>query len=183
MKDTQEKLSHTTIALHWLVGLGIIGLIAVGIYMEQTKTFSLYPLHKSMGIIILGFIVARIIWRMINGWPKPVGEAQSWENTLGTVIHWVLIIGTLLFPVSGMMMSGAGGHGLAVFGLELLPANIVDGEFVPLNGELAGMAHNVHGILGNVMIIAVILHVAGALKHHFIKHDRTLVRMLGKSTD
>lgn len=183
MKDTPQRFSHITIALHWLVGLTIISLIAVGIYMEETQAYSLYPIHKSVGIIILGFILVRIVWRMMNGWPKPVGDTVAWEHTLAKVIHWVLIIGTLLFPVSGMIMSGAGGYGLEVFGLELLAANIVDGKSVPLNGELAGAAHSLHGLLGNVMIAAIILHVGGALKHHFIKHDKTLVRMLGKRAD
>lgn len=180
MKDTKAKLSHITISLHWLVGLTIIALIGVGMYMESNSVYSLYPIHKSIGILILLFVIPRVIWRLYNGWPQPASDYQVWEHRLAHLIHWVLIIGTVLFPISGMMMSGAGGHGLEVFGIELLSANVVDGKAVPLNADVAGLGHTMHGVLGNVMIGAIVLHVAGALKHHIMDKDHTLKRMLGK---
>lgn len=183
IRDTAEKFSAMTIVLHWAVGISIIALMAVGIYMEEFEAYELYPIHKSVGILVFLFAVERIIFRMINGWPKPVGEAPQWQEVVAKLTHWVLILATLLFPISGMMMSGAGGHGLAVFGWELLAANPDPAnpqQMIPLNKELAGLGHQVHGILGNVMIAVILLHIAGALKHHIIDKDRTLLRMLGK---
>lgn len=56
--DTRTKLSSTTIALHWIVGIMMITLIAVGLYMHETKTLSLYPWHKSFSVLIIVFVVA-----------------------------------------------------------------------------------------------------------------------------
>ncbi|MCF6317663.1 MAG: cytochrome b [Proteobacteria bacterium] len=174
-------LTKTTIALHWLVGLTVITMITVGIYMSEYEVWDLYPIHKSIGIIIFVFILYRFIRRMKRGWPQPVSQYQKHEIILSKIIHWVLIIGTLMFPISGMMMSGAGGHGLSVFGLELLASSYTaSGEAIALNSTLADLGHEVHELLVYVMIGAIVLHIAGALKHHLIDKDNTLKRMLGK---
>lgn len=90
-RDSAEKFAATTLVLHWVVGLSIIGLLAVGIYMEETKAYALYPLHKSFGVIIFFIAAARIVWRIQNGWPSPAGPHQRWEHLLARTIHWVLI--------------------------------------------------------------------------------------------
>lgn len=74
IKDTATILSTTTVRLHWLVALIMIGLIAVGIYMEEQEAYALYPWHKSLGVLILLLVVPRVIWRIMNGWPKAVGQ-------------------------------------------------------------------------------------------------------------
>jgi cytochrome b561 len=38
-----------------------------------------------------------------------------------------------------------------------------------------------HEIAGWTIIVAISLHIAGAIKHHFIDKDNTLRRMLGKN--
>lgn len=181
MKDTQQRLSRTTILLHWIVGLGMIALIGVGLYMSQNKVFSLYPIHKSMGAILFVFIVWRVIWRMINGFPQPVGDYSVFEKLLSKIVHWVLIIGSLLYPISGMLMSVMGGRGAAIFSLELIAPNIVNGKPVALNETLAGLGAQIHGMITPVIIIAIILHVVGAYKHHIIDKDDTMRRILGRT--
>lgn len=182
--DTRQKLSATTVALHWIVGLGMIILMIVGFYMHETKSFNLYPLHKSFGAIVFIFVLIRVFWRIKQGWLEHVGQYAPWEVNLSKIVLWVLIIGTVLFPLSGMIMSFFGGHGVALFGLELIAPNIgAEGKPVPLNGALAGMGSNVHGILLPVMVIAILLHIAGAYKHHFVDKDGTMKRILGKQVD
>lgn len=66
--DTYHKLSRQTVFLHWIVAVGIIGLLAVGVYMHETESFFLYPWHKSFGVLILLFVIWRIINRIKNGW-------------------------------------------------------------------------------------------------------------------
>lgn len=174
-------LTKTTIVLHWLVGLTIITLIAVGLYMEENEVWDLYPIHKSIGILLFVVILYRFFRRMKRGWPQPVGQYKGHEIILSKLIHWVLIIGTILFPISGMMSSGAGGHGLSIFGLELLASNYnASGEAIALNSTLADVGHEAHEILGIVMIVAISLHILAAFKHHFIDKDNTLKRMLGR---
>lgn len=177
-EPSKTPLSLTTRLLHWLVAIFMIGLLAVGTYMEKNGVYDLYPIHKSMGVIAFVFILVRVVWRMKKGWPTPVSVYHKHEQMLSKIVHWVLIIGTLLMPISGMMMSGFGGHGISVFGLEIVPS-IDKTQTSALNINLAQLGHNIHGILGKVLILAVILHIAGAWKHHLIDKDNTLRRMLG----
>lgn len=181
MQKSIMKLTKTTILLHWLVGITIITLISVGMYMEQNEAWSLYPLHKSFGVIVFVIILYRIYRRIKRGWLQPVRNFTSWELMLSKVVHWLLIIGTLLFPVSGMLMSIAGGHGVSVFGIDILASNHdVEGNTIALNKTLAGLGHEIHEILGVVMIVLIVIHILAAFKHHYFDNDKTLLRMLGK---
>lgn len=181
-KDTKEQLSPITIALHWIVGLMMIGLLGSGLYMEEFKAYAVFPWHKSFGVIIVVLAVLRVLWRFSNGWPQHVAEYTKVEVTLSKIVHYVLIIGTIMMPISGIMMSGLGGYGVEVFGFELIahnpdPSN--PGKNMAINESLATLGGAIHGIAGKLIIAALILHIIGALKHHIIDKDNTLKRMLG----
>ena len=180
--DTQTKLSTTTVRLHWIVAIMMICLLAVGIYMAETKTYALYDWHKSFGVLIVVFVLWRIYWRMKNGWPTPVRDYPSHEKMLSKLSHWLLIIGTLLMPMSGFIMSAIGGHGVDFFGIELVARNpdpVDPTKVIPHNGPVAGTAHTMHNIGGYVIVAALVLHIIGALKHHISDKDGTLRRMMG----
>jgi len=162
VSNTVAPLSKLTIRLHWLIAAAMISLFAVGQYMTNTETWSLYPTHKSMGMLVLILVLPRIVLRVIEGWPTPVAEAPPFQERIAKIVHWALILATVAMPLSGMLMSGAGGHGLYIFGLEL------------------GIGSLGHEIWGKVLALSVVLHVAGALKHHIKDKDATLTRMLGK---
>lgn len=186
MSDSKVKLSGVSVGLHWLVGITMIVMVTVGVYMTDFKEYALYPIHKSVGMIIFVVILMRVIWRVKQGWPEAASTYKTWEQKLSKVVHWMLIIATVVMPISGMLMSGLGGYGLAVFGLEFLAATPNPeevGKMIPINGPAAGAAHETHEIAGKVMFVAFLLHVAGALKHHFMDKDGTLRRMLGKRID
>lgn len=181
--DTHQKFSPTTIALHWIIGLTIIGMLASGVYMVEEGAYEVFFWHKSFGFIVLLLALVRVVWRFKNGWPTPAGDYSALVHGIAKVIHWVLILSTLLMPITGMMGSVLGGHGLSVFGLEVFAQNfsVEDPEkTLPINYELSKAGSAIHHYLGYVLIGAVLLHVAGALKHHIIDKDGTLKRMLGK---
>lgn len=180
--DTKEKLSPITISLHWIVALTIIALLGIGIYMANAHVYSLYPIHKSVGVCIFAVILLRVIWRIKNGWPEPVSEYKKIEQLGSKIAHYVLLIGSVIIPLSGMMMSGLGGHGIKVFGLELMARNPDPNnaqEVIPINGALAELGSVLHEYVSYIIIAALVLHIAGAFKHHIIDKDGTLIRMLG----
>ena len=184
MKESVQRLAPTTIFLHWVVGLFIIVLMAVGFYMDTFEVFALYPLHKSFGVIVLVLAAVRLLWRLAKGFPPPASNYAAWERTLARIVQWVLLLGTILFPLSGIIMSAMGGNGVAVFGVELFPMNpdpANPGKNTPIDKAMAGNARAMHGLLLWVMLVALALHVAGALKHHLLDGDGTLRRMLGRT--
>ncbi|OUR87474.1 RNA methyltransferase [Cycloclasticus sp. 44_32_T64] len=186
MSDSKVKLSCVSVALHWLVGITMIIMVTVGVYMTDFEEYALYPIHKSVGMIIFVVIFMRVIWRVKQGWPEAASTYKSWEQKLSKLVHWLLITATVVMPISGMLMSGLGGYGLAIFGLEFLAATPNPdevGKMIAINGPAAGAAHETHEIAGKVMFVAFLLHLTGALKHHFMDKDGTLKRMLGKRID
>lgn len=183
-RDTKEKLSGMTITLHWVMAITMISLLAVGIIMHEMDNsafkFDLYHVHKSFGVVLFPIAIWRIVWRYKNGFPEPVGHYSNLEHILAKLMHYVLLIGTVLMPMSGMMMSGAGGHGIPVFFFELVSSNYVDGAAVAFNSGAAKLGKEIHEIAANLLLLAIALHVVGAIKHHLIDKDATIKRMLGK---
>lgn len=178
-----STLSKPTMTMHWTVAIFMVWLIGIGFYMAENHVYPLYDLHKSVGVVAFLLIIARVVWRLKEGFPKPVSQYQKHEIVLSKVVHWSLLIGTVLMPVSGMVMSGAGGHGIDVFGLQLLSANpdpANAAKVIPFNADLAKAGNIAHGTVAWILVVAIALHVAGALKHHLFDKDRTLLRMVGK---
>jgi len=181
--DTKDKLSLTTRSLHWIIAMCFIALTSVGIYMANTETHSLYSLHKSMGIILFVVILLRVGWRIKQGWPTPAGQYQKIEQRLSKITHWILLLGTVAMPITGMLYSGMSGHGFGIFGWTIVKGNYDPknpGEVIPYNELLSAIGEQTHEIIGYTLTLAIVLHIIGACKHHFLDKDRTLLRMLGK---
>ena len=178
MRDYAEKFSGPTIWLHWIIAIGMIGMLAFGLYLEDLPRSPdkgwLIGIHKSMGLIIFVLAVTRISWRYRNKFPKPLSLMPKWQKKLAKLTHWVLIVGTVLMPISGIIMSVGGGHSVALFGLELISGS---GEKTE---SLDNLGHIMHGLGGKLLILFVILHFVGAIKHQFLDKDETISRMLGK---
>lgn len=141
-----ELLSGTTRVLHIVVAIAMISLIAVGIYMTETENYGLYDLHKSAGFITLILALVRITWRIKEGWPTALAVTNRIQLAVAKIIHWILIAATILFPVTGLMMSIGGGHGMSVFGLSLVAENLdpITGEAAALSETIAGLGSTVH---------------------------------------
>lgn len=178
---SQKDLGIVSIVLHWIVALGVITLTLLGLYMTSNESWSLYTYHKSFGLILFPIIVIRILWRLKQGWPVPANRYSAVEYSLAKITHWLLLILIILMPLAGMIHSGASGHGFGIFGLELVQHNYTkDGQAIPYNEAWRDAGQTAHRYLGYLMIVLIALHIAGALKHHFINKDATLQRMLGK---
>ena len=181
--DKADKLSKLTISLHWIIAILIMGLCAAGVYMTRAEAWALYPVHKSLGVLVLAAALLRVFWRIKNGWPVPVADYSRLERSAAKVVKWVLIIGTIVLTVSGMLFSGASGHGFGIFGLVLVPAQHIPGnpaEVLAYSDFWAKAGASIHQATAYILIAAILLHVAGACKHHFIDKDATLKRMLDK---
>lgn len=183
IKDTPSKLSHTTLILHWLIGITMIALLGTGVYMAENSVYGLFPWHKSFGFLILFIVILRVYWRIKNGWPKPASQYSSIEIKLSKIVHWTLILGTLIMPISGIVMSSMGGHGIYLFELEIIAKNVNPeniNRVLAHNKEISSIGKAIHHWTGYIMIAAIVLHVVGAIKHHVVDKDNTLKRMLGK---
>lgn len=178
-----RTLSKTTITFHWTVAICIAFLLAVGAYMALTSAWGLYDIHKSVGLLMIPLLLARVVWRFKEGWPKPLNVYTDIEQKFSKAIHWTLLLGILAMPLTGMLYSGASGHGFGIFGLTLLPENhdtSQPGQVVPHSTTLTVIGETAHEWLGYGFMAILALHIAGAIKHHLVNRDGTLRRMLGR---
>lgn len=183
MMDKADKLSKITISLHWITAVVIMGLCTAGVYMTRAEAWALYPLHKSIGVLVFFIAVLRVIWRIRNGWPAAAADYSLIERRMAKIVKWVLIIATLALPITGMLFSGASGHGFGIFGLVIVPTQHMPGDpaqVLAYSEFWAETGGSLHQATAYILITAILLHLAGAFKHHFIDKDATLKRMLGK---
>ena len=111
-------------------------------------------------------------WRSLNPHPPLPDNLKPYERRLAHFSHVALY--TLLFaiPLSGWTMSSARGFPVSWFGFLQLP------DLVPKSRPLYDALLLTHQTLAWFLFAVVALHVAGALKHHFIHRDDVLRRML-----
>jgi cytochrome b561 len=167
-------------ALHWLVAVLVVGLLAIGFTMVWLVTdlgskFQLYQLHKSFGVLVFVLVGVRLVWRSVNpAVPALPGGLRPWERRAARLTHGSFYVLLLLMPVTGWVTASASPLGIPtiVFGLFELPNPIVP------NREVEAVMSVVHGILAVLLVLLLALHVSAALKHHFVLGDDVLVRML-----
>jgi len=181
MKTGQESGVYNPLSkiLHWGMALIILVLLIVGFYMEGLENspdkLKLYGLHKSFGTLVLFLLILRILWLVIVRPPKALATHAAWEKGLSHLIHALLYGLMIALPLSGWVMSSSGDFPHSFFGLFDMP------DIVSKNEGIFEKSRDMHGALAIVLIGAVALHMAGALKHHFIDQDMTLARMTRKN--
>jgi cytochrome b561 len=84
----------------------------------------------------------------------------------------MLYVLMLAIPVSGWIYSSATGVSVVYLGLVPLP------DLVPKDREAAKTLLLLHQSLNSLLAFVVSVHIAAALKHHFVDRDDVLVRML-----
>ncbi|WP_101959872.1 cytochrome b [Vibrio harveyi] len=167
--------------LHWFVALGILVMLPIGYYFNETNSFSVYKLHEALGIVILLISSLRIYIRIKKGWPQSLPSHRKYEKLASKSVQWILIGSSVVMPLLGIGSTAFSGYGVSVFGIHLIPTNISEvGDVTPVNIDAFEFLSFAHKILAIVLIVAITLHISGALKHHFIDKDITLKRMIKK---
>jgi cytochrome b561 len=168
-----EKYNRGARAFHWVLAVLVILNLALGLLHEPLEdVVQLIPLHKSIGLTVLLITLGRIGWRL--AWTKPPlpGSVPLFERAMASVTHFLLYVLMLGLPLTGWAFSSAGKYPLTFFDLFAWPRLPVTKD-----SPLAGLTHEAHEVLGFVMLALVVLHVAAALRHHFLLNDGILRRM------
>lgn len=180
MNSTPALRYHpVSVLLHWVLGLALIGLFAVGLYMTDLpfspQRLKLYNWHKWAGVTLLALSAFRLIWRLTHRPPAlPVAiEAAmpGWQKLAHHATHHGLYLLFFAVPLLGWAYSSAAGFPIVLFGVLPLP------DFVPVSEELAELIKPLHKLSAFAMMTLVLLHVAGALKHQLVDRDGLIARM------
>jgi cytochrome b561 len=160
---------------HWAVAAGMLAALGAGLAIEhlpldpETRRW-LLGWHRSIGVAVLAVGMWRLVWRLKRGFPEPAGSTSLAQEALARALHWTLIAATILMPLTGILMTILDGRAVTLAGPLTIPA-------VAEIPWLASGAESLHALVGIALVGLIALHVAAALKHHFIDGDMTLVRM------
>ena len=176
IRNTRERWGSLSQLLHWLIVVLIalqaaLGLTGILLPLGMQK-LAVLARHKSIGITILGLAALRLLWRWLNPTPPLPGNLRRHERFLAHFTHVALYVLLFAMPLSGWIMSSARGFPVSWFNRVQLP------DLVPKSEALYGAMVTIHASLAIALALIVALHIAGALKHHFVLKDDILRRML-----
>jgi len=176
IRNTPTRWGHLAQILHWLIVVLIITQVILANWAEALpigpKKIEVFAWHKSVGITILSLAVLRLLWRWVNPTPELPSTLKPYERVLAKVTHFGLYLLLFAQPLTGWMMSSARGFPVSWFGFWQLP------DFVPKSQPLYNAMKDTHDSLALALYVIVFLHIAAALKHHFVLKDDVLRRML-----
>lgn len=173
----QSAVRYSRVAMwfHWIIAALVAANLFLGFYHDDfgraARPWMMF-FHKSIGMTVLGLSLARLLWRLGHRPPPFDTVLHPWEALLARVTHWLFYILMIGLPLTGWMLSSSSARATNFFGLfEIAPLP------VPRTDDVHERFEELHEWLGKVMIGLIVLHLAGAVKHHFQGHRHLIGRM------
>jgi cytochrome b561 len=163
--------------LHWFAALIILLLLGHGWWMThmapRPDRLAHYAGHSALGYDLLVLLVLRLLWRWANPVPDLPGGLKRWERIAARAGHIGLYLLMFAASLTGWALAGTFRTPMMqdIFGLSF--PIIVSGLDRPTRQLLEGS----HMVLAYVLGALVLIHIGGALRHHFAKRNDVLRRM------
>lgn len=176
MAEPRNRYSTVSLILHWLIAALVVTQVSLIWAHEATDgpiSREFVQIHKSVGLTILVLTLARLGWRIANPAIPLPDEMPRWRKLLARATHVLFYAFLIGMPLVGWAASSAGGRDIQWFGLFPWPLLPIDG-----GRDMARDLMDMHELAAKALYVLIALHVAGALKHHFVDRDNVLHRMI-----
>src|SRR6266853_211509 len=155
LRNTADSWGAPAKLFHWLIAVLIFAQIALGVMAASWRVsptkLELFFWHKSTGMLILALVALRLLWRLANPTPALPSGMAAWERAAARLSHLLLYALMIALPVTGWIVNSASNVPFRIFWL------------IPLAALLA---------------LVLVAHIGAALRHHFVKRNTVLERML-----
>lgn len=172
-KPTRFSLSMRL--FHWGIAALMLAMLTAGLLMVKSLDpwqLTVLSLHKAFGLLALLLVSLRLVNRLRQQLPALPDTLPAIQKAIARASHYLLYGLMFAMPLSGYAMQYFAARPVEVFGWFRLPAALeVDIGLYSLFREL-------HSILALALVALIMLHIAGALHHHFIRKDKVLKTML-----
>lgn len=175
LRNTKEQFGLISKTLHWLIALCVIVLLMVGVsfnFLPRDSIGTLIFIHKSAGITVLGLMLIRLMWQLINPYPEFPHTMPFIEKILARFVHGLLYVAVIAMPITGIVMSLAAGYTAPFWGLFSIHL-----PFITENGALKVLMVEWHKYLAWTIFALLMIHTVATLKHHYINKDGILRRI------
>jgi cytochrome b561 len=179
-RNTSTSFGLVTIAFHWMIAILFLAQLALGYFMSRDNIdpvlqFDLFQYHKSIGFLVLALAVPRFIWSVFSRKPRALDGDGLVSRFAARVAHAALLFLTLAVPLAGWAVASTSPLQIPSYVFDLI---VVPGLPMAISDQAETFWTDVHATLAYLAAVIVLLHVAAALWHHFIRRDRTLRRMV-----
>ncbi len=168
-----KRYNTTMVVLHWLLAIFIFGAIFMGAFVLDEMDSSnpqkvlLLKLHIIVGVVILLLTLWRLYVRLTTPQPAPVASINKLMDVVATGVHYLLYLLTILTVLAGITLAVSAD----------LPAVLLNhAAELPKDYE-DFLAHEVHEVFANLLLLTILLHTAASLFHQFILKDGLMSRM------
>ncbi len=174
MKNTRSTYGAVAKFFHWLMALLLIGMYLVAYTMinlsQSNFSDSLYAFHKATGLLLLGLVALRLVWRVFNVQPTWSPSISIWQRHAANWNIVGLYILMFVMPITGFLASTLANHAIRFYGLVTISP-------LATNHNASKFFSKSHEICAYLLLIFFALHVIGAFYHHFFLKDDVLIRM------
>ena len=179
LRNTTESFGLVSRLLHWGIAGLVVVMLSLGLRLSDMEpglaNLWLYSLHKSLGLITLALMIARILWHIASPPPKPIGG--GWQARAARLSHGAIYALLIAIPVSGWAASSATGVDVMLFDRWTIPA------IAPVSALWEERGFALHELLTKLLLALLALHMGAALKRE-MDGDGTLRRMVtGRARD
>ncbi|MCP1455318.1 cytochrome b [Pseudomonas kilonensis] len=161
--------------LHWLMAVMIIAMLFIGAGMVASVSERhewLLQLHKPLGIAILLLVIVRLAVRFTTRQPPLPADLPAWQVLAANASHVLLYALMLLLPLLGWGMISAAGDPVMLGDSLQLPS------ILPADAQTFALLRKAHGYLAYLLFVTVLVHLAAALFHAWVRRDEVLDSML-----
>ena len=163
--------------LHWIGAILILLLLGHGWWMThlapRPDRVAHYAGHAALGYDLLALLILRMLWRWSHAVPALPADLATWERLSARAGHFGLYLLMLASTLTGWALAGTFRTPLTkdVFNLT------VPSIYVSQDRAMHQFFEHWHEWLSYALAILVLVHFAGALRHHLVKHNDVLRRM------
>jgi len=179
LRNTNTVCGLPARALHLLGAVAMLILLGHGWWMTHmvpgtAGRLANYSWHAALGYDLLALTILRLLWRWWGGVPALPPDTQRWERVAAYVGHVMLYLFTFATTLVGWALAGTMRTPLTkdLYGLSWPLV------YVSQDQAIHETLEDGRKILAYVLAVIIAVHVAGALRHHFIKRNNVLTRML-----
>ena len=178
--QTQEpvrRYSNWTVTFHWFTVALVLAQAYLGFSFawadEGPRQMELFTWHKTIGALILLTTLARLSYRLINPPPPFPPDLPQWERSAALWNHRLFYFLLIAMPLSGLIAVSGHSKGATTPLVGGIPLPVFPG----VNEHVGDVFGDVHVALVAVLLLAILIHVAAALKHQFVDHIPAAGRM------